>query len=116
MRDEVFAALVDADILILSDFNYGALPQDLVDEISTECARLGVEMVADSHRRWVMYHGLRIWHLLTPTEREARLALSNYEDGLVVLAEALRHKTNTLNIAITLGSEGVLIHGANAME
>ena len=41
-----------------------------------------------------------------------RLALSNYEDGLVVLAEALRKKTNASNIAITLGAEGVLIHAA----
>ena len=51
-------------------------------------------------------------NLLTPTEREVRLALSNYEDGLVVLAEALRKKTNASNIAITLGAEGVLIHAA----
>ena len=116
MRDQVFAALVDADILILSDFNYGALPQDLVDEISAECARLGVAMVADSQSSSQVGDVSRFKNmvLLTPTEREARLALSNYEDGLVVLAEALRHKTNTLNIAITLGSEGVLIHGASS--
>jgi len=54
--------------------------------------------------------------LLTPTEREARLALGNYEDGLVVLAESLRKKTNALNIAITLGSEGLLIHANGSDE
>ena len=54
--------------------------------------------------------------LLTPTEREARLALGNYEDGLVVLAELLRKKTNALNIAITLGSEGLLIHANGSDE
>ena len=116
MRDQVFAALIDADILILSDFNYGALPQDLVDELSAECARLGVAMVADSQSSSQVGDVSRFKNmvLLTPTEREARLALSNYEDGLVVLAEALRKKTDTRNIAITLGSEGVLIHGANS--
>ena len=41
------------------------------------------------------------------------MALSNYEDGLVVLAEALRIKTNARNIAITLGAEGLLIHAAH---
>jgi sugar/nucleoside kinase (ribokinase family) len=51
--------------------------------------------------------------LLTPTEREARLALGNYEDGLVGIAEALRNKTNARNIVITLGAEGVLIHAAH---
>ena len=42
MRDHVFAALVDADLLIFSDFNYGVLPQDLVDEISKECIKRGI--------------------------------------------------------------------------
>jgi bifunctional ADP-heptose synthase (sugar kinase/adenylyltransferase) len=48
--------------------------------------------------------------LLTPTEREARIALGNYEDGLVVIAETLRQRANAENIAITLGTEGVLVH------
>jgi sugar/nucleoside kinase (ribokinase family) len=48
--------------------------------------------------------------LLTPTEREARLAMGNHEDGLVVLAESLRAKTNSSNIVITLGAEGLLIN------
>ncbi len=48
--------------------------------------------------------------LLTPTEREARIALGNYDDGLVVIAEKLRRKANAENIVITLGAEGILIH------
>ena len=48
--------------------------------------------------------------LLTPTEHEIRLALGNYEDGLVVLAERLRKKANAQNIVITLGAEGALVH------
>ena len=115
MRDYVFAGLDEADLLIFSDFNYGALPQDLVDEISHECTRRGIMMVADSQSSSQVGDVSRFTNtaLLTPTEREARLALGNYEDGLVVLAEALRNKTNALNIAITLGTEGVLIHAAH---
>jgi rfaE bifunctional protein kinase chain/domain len=115
MRDHIFAALDEADLLIFSDFNYGALPQDLVDEISNECTRRGIMMVADSQSSSQVGDVSRFANaaLLTPTEREARLALGNYEDGLVVLAEALRIKTNALNIAITLGAEGVLIHAAH---
>ena len=115
MRRHIFASLNNVDLLIFSDFNYGSLPQSLVDEVSQECARLGIIMVADSQSSSQVGDVSRFKNtaLLTPTEREARLALSNYEDGLVVLAEALRNKTNAKNIAITLGSEGVLIHGAN---
>lgn len=118
MRDYVFAALADANLLIFSDFNYGALPQDLVDEISDECTRRGIMMVADSQSSSQVGDVSRFKNtiLLTPTEREARLALGNYEDGLVVLAESLRIKTNALNIAITLGAEGVLMHAGNPDE
>ena len=118
MLDHVLAALVDADLLIFSDFNYGALPQDLVDEISSECTRRGIMMVADSQSSSQVGDVSRFKNtvLLTPTEREARLALGNYEDGLVVLAESLRKKTNALNIAITLGSEGLLIHANGSDE
>ncbi|MDE0784799.1 MAG: PfkB family carbohydrate kinase [Planktomarina sp.] len=116
MRDHVFAALDGADLLIFSDFNYGALPQDLVDEISRECTRRGIMVVADSQSSSQVGDVSRFKNttLLTPTEREARLAMGNYEDGLVVLAEALRNKTNALNIAITLGAEGVLIHAGHS--
>ena len=100
MRDYVFEALEEADLLIFSDFNYGVLPQDLVDEISEECTRRSIMMVADSQSSSQIgdVSRFRKTALLTPTEREARLALGNYEDGLVVLAEALRKKANAQNI------------------
>ncbi len=110
--DHFRVAVADADVLIFSDFNYGALPQDLVDEVSNECRRLGVMMVADSQSSSQVGNIARFTGaaLITPTEREARIALGNYEDGLVVIAETLRQRANAENIAITLGSEGVLIH------
>ena len=48
--------------------------------------------------------------LITPTEREARLALSNHEDGLVVLVDRLRRKAKASHVVVTLGAEGVLVH------
>ena len=48
--------------------------------------------------------------LATPTEREIRLAVNDFESGLVVLAEKLRKESNIKNLFVTLGSEGVLIH------
>ncbi|MCD1595240.1 PfkB family carbohydrate kinase [Thalassospira xiamenensis] len=48
--------------------------------------------------------------LVTPTEREARLAMHDHNSGLVVLADGLRKKSNARNVFITLGAEGLLIH------
>jgi rfaE bifunctional protein kinase chain/domain len=106
------AALENADLMIFSDFNYGALPQELVDEVTKECTRRGIMMVADSQSSSQVGDVSRFKGaaLLTPTEREARIALGNYEDGLVVVTETLRRKANAENIVVTLGAEGVLIH------
>jgi bifunctional ADP-heptose synthase (sugar kinase/adenylyltransferase) len=110
--DHVREAVADADVLIFSDFNYGALPQELVDDVARECRRLGVMIVADSQSSSQVGNVSRFTGaaLITPTEREARIALGNYEDGLVVIAETLRQRASAENIAITLGAEGVLIH------
>lgn len=112
MLEYLKSVLEDADLLIFADFNYGALPKELVDQITQECSRRGIMMVADSQSSSQVGDVSRFKNaaLLTPTEREARLALGNYEDGLVVLAEALRKKTNAQNVVITLGPEGLLIH------
>lgn len=110
--EHVKQTLADADLLIFADFNYGALPQELVDAVSNECRQRDVMIVADSQCSSQVGDVSRFKNaaLLTPTEREARIALGNYEDGLVVLAELLRQRTNADNVAITLGAEGLLIH------
>jgi bifunctional ADP-heptose synthase (sugar kinase/adenylyltransferase) len=48
--------------------------------------------------------------LITPTEREARLALRDFESGLVIVGEKLRAAAGAENVVITLGAEGLLIH------
>ncbi len=103
------------DLLIFADFNYGVLPQELVTGITQECIRNKVMVVADSQSS-SQYGDISRYSntaLLTPTEREARLALGNFEDGLVIVAEALRKKTNSKNVIITLGAEGILVHAGS---
>lgn len=109
---QVVATLDDIDLVIFSDFNYGVLTQELVDPITKHCQKRGIMIVADSQSSSQIGDISRFKGatLITPTEREARVALGNYEDGLVVLAEALRQKAKADNVVITLGAEGLLIH------
>ena len=104
--------LKEADVLIFSDFNYGCLPQELVDEISNFCRENEIMVVADSQSSSQVGNISRFKDtvLITPTEREARLALRDFNSGLVVLAKALRNQARAQNIIITLGSEGILVH------
>ena len=106
------ASIGALDLVIFADFNYGCLPQKLVDDITALCEANNVPMMADSQSSSQVGDVSRFRNmlLLTPTEREARLALHDSNSGLVVLAEAIRERSRAKNVILTLGAEGVLIH------
>jgi len=109
---EVLDVVGGMNLIIFSDFNYGCLPQTLVDQVTSFCHKKGIMMVADSQSSSQVgdVSRFRGMTLVTPTEREARLAVHDFESGLVVLAEKLRKKASTRNVVITLEEEGILIH------
>lgn len=108
-------AVSEFDTIIFSDFNYGILPQPLVDEIISVAKQRKLFIAADSQSSSQSGNISRFCgaDLITPTEREARLAIQNYDDGLVVLAEKLMRQAEAKHIILTLGSEGVLAQAAN---
>jgi len=115
---EISDVLAGIDLVIFSDFNYGCLPQSLVDQVTAICNQRGIMMVADSQSSSQVGDVSRFkkMTLVTPTEREARFAVHDFESGLVVLAEKLRRKSSTRNVIITLDEEGVLIHAETEKE
>ena len=54
--------------------------------------------------------------LVTPTEREIRLSLNDFESGLVVISDNLTKTTKTKYIFTTLGAEGLMIYNTNKDE
>ena len=103
------------DLLVFSDFNYGCLPQDLVERICNLANEHSVMMVADSQSSSQVgdigrFKGME---LITPTEHEARISVRDGESGLVVLAEKLRSEGLAKNIFLKLGEEGLLVHACS---
>ena len=101
-----------AHLLVFSDFNYGCLPQKLVDKIILVAKNKGMLIAADSQSSSQMGDISRFkgMNLITPTEREARISARNREDGLVVLAQQMHNISDAQNILLKLGGEGLLIH------
>lgn len=107
--DRVKLEMGTTDLVIFSDFNYGCLPQMLVDQITALATHHNVPIFADSQASSQMSDVSRFKGatLLTPTEREARLAMRDSESGLVAIAETLQKKANAKYVMITLGAEGL---------
>ena len=105
--------LNDTDLILFSDFNYGCLPQALVERIVTVARKKGIAMAADSQASSQMadISRFRHMHLVTPTEREARLALFDSESGIAVIASRLRAKAHADSVIVTMGTEGLLVVG-----
>lgn len=100
------------DLIIFSDFSYGVLTKSIIKTIT----KLGLEkkilMVADSQSSSQVgdISKFKKMTLLTPTEREIRLSLNDFESGLVVLSKKLADITDAKYIFTTLGAEGVMIY------
>lgn len=100
------------DLFVFSDFNYGLLPQELVERIINLCQKNKVMVVADSQTSSQLgdISRYKSMDLITPTEKEVRVALNNIDDGLVVLAQKLVEKSQPTNLVLTLAEQGVFIH------
>jgi bifunctional ADP-heptose synthase (sugar kinase/adenylyltransferase) len=111
-------AIGDIDVVVFSDFNYGCLPQSLVDRVIEICKNHNVMISADSQSSSQFGDVSRFKgaNLITPTEREARLALQNFDDGLVVLADKLMAKTSAQNILLKLGVDGMIAQLAQKQD
>ena len=113
---EDWASGVDGErsAVLFADFNYGCLPQSLVDAVTGVARKVGLVLAADSQTSSQLGDIGRFadMDLITPTEHEARVAMRSMEDGLVVLADALQQRTRARNIVMTLGDQGALLHVA----
>jgi rfaE bifunctional protein kinase chain/domain len=112
MFDSINAHLPHTDLVLFACYNYGCLPQALVNEIIVRATELGVMMSADSQAssQFADISRFRNMTLITPTEHEARLALQDFGSGLAIISERLKQKAAADNLIITLGPEGSLIN------
>lgn len=106
------------DLIIFSDFSYGVLTKNIIENISKLGSSKNIRMVADSQSSSQIgdISKFKNMSLLTPTEREIRLSINDFESGLVILSEKLIEKTNAKYIFTTLGAEGVMIYNSSNNE
>ena len=109
--DAFIAQKDQCNVLILSDFNYGCLPQPLVEALISEAKSAGIFVAADSQTSSQSgdVSRFKAVDLLTPTEHEARVALRKPDTSLISLAQELQQVAMVEDIFLSLGEEGVLV-------
>jgi rfaE bifunctional protein kinase chain/domain len=106
------------DLIIFSDFSYGVLTKNVIEQVIRYADEKNIMMVADSQSSSQVgdITKFKKMTLVTPTEREIRLSLNDFESGLVVLSENLSKVANSQYIFTTLGAEGIMIYNTNKDE
>lgn len=113
--NKIYKAL---DIIIFSDFSYGVLSNKIIENISNIANSNNIKLVADSQSSSQTgdISKFKNMNIVTPTEREIRLSLNDFESGLVVLSKNLFTKSSPQYICTTLGSEGIMIYNSDKNE
>jgi rfaE bifunctional protein kinase chain/domain len=109
------ASLDNVDLLIFSDYSYGLVTPALVNHLGEVGNKKGVVLSADSQSSSQIgdISLFKNFSLLTPTEREVRLAVRDKDGGLVKIAQQLKVITNAQHVVVTLGAEGLFLHTQN---
>lgn len=115
--DEIEGKLGIIDLFVFSDFNYGCLPQAMVEQIIAMLKTKNITIVADSQSSSQVGDIARFvgMDLITPTEHEARISTRDQESGLVILADRLKKMSDAKNILLKMGEEGLLVHADDKM-
>jgi len=98
------------DGIIISDFVYGVITPTILEEIKILALKHNVLVFADLQCSSQIGDVTKFTNisLITPTEKEARIALRDHTSGLEKLANDLHKSTKNDSIVITLGSMGLL--------
>jgi rfaE bifunctional protein kinase chain/domain len=95
----------DIDGIVISDFGYGMITPTLLEEISKFAEKNNIKLFGDvqSSSQIGDVTKFKNYFLLTPTEKEARIALNDKYSGLEYIGNSILQKTNALNIILKLG-------------
>jgi len=100
------------DGIVIADFVYGVITDSLLHQIQEIAQQHKIRLFGDLQCSSQVGNVTKFtnFHLITPTEREARIALADPESGLEKLARKLLNVTQVENLLLTLGASGFIAY------
>tara|TARA_Y100001960_G_C14765107_1_gene876482 strand:+ start:1663 stop:3198 length:1536 start_codon:yes stop_codon:yes gene_type:complete len=107
---EIERHIDSADGILVSDFVYGVITQRLLEALRSLAAENEIPLFGDLQCSSQIGNILKFegFSLICPTEREARIALGNHDDGVEYIANLLIQKSQSDNAVVKLGAEGFI--------
>lgn len=106
------------DGILVSDFVYGLITESVLNEIVKIAKLKNLLLFGDLQCSSQVGNVTKFknFDLLTPTEREARIALSNHTSGIEWVANTILDSTESKQLVIKLGSEGFISYSNSKSE
>ena len=101
------------DGILVSDFVYGVITDRILEVLQELTEVHGLKLFGDLQCSTQVGNVSKFqnFHLLTPTEKEARVALGNRDDGIEQIANSMIISTNSRNLLVKMGAEGFIAYG-----
>lgn len=108
----------DVDGVVISDFVYGLVTDAVLDAVTQLARKHKKPLFGDvqSSRQIGNILKFQKFDLLCPTEREARISLSNQDDGLEWVANSIIEQTATRYLLLTMGGDGFIAYGPTTLK
>jgi rfaE bifunctional protein kinase chain/domain len=102
----------DIDGIMVSDFVYGIITPNILTEILHLAKKFNLKLFGDLQCSSQVGKVTKFnkFDLITPTEKEARVALSDNESGIEWIANTLLENTGSKNMLMKLGSDGFIAY------
>ena len=102
----------DIDGIMVSDFVYGVITKNILDEITRLSKKFNIKLFGDLQCSSQVGKVTKFndFDLITPTEKESRVALDDNESGVEWIANTLLKKTNSKNMLLKLGPDGFIAY------
>ena len=109
VKDSLDQVASQIDALIISDFVYGVITPNILTHIYKLHSKYGFQIFGDVQCSSQVGSILKFknFTLLSPNEREVRIALQDKDSGIEQLSYDVMDRTNVNNFVMKLGSSGL---------
>ncbi len=116
--EEIGKQAPDLSGILVSDFVYGVVTPRIMEAVREASLQYEIPLFGDLQCSSQIGSVLKFqdFSIICPTEREARIALANQDDGIETIANVLIEKTGAKNLVLKLASEGFIAYSGREEE